>query len=183
MIQLRHLASLTLVLVGAGALASAALRPAAQEGLPAPKPGPEHELLKKLAGEWDAKMSMGPIQEPAHQSAKVDLGGFWLLSSFEGQMMGQPFQGHEVLGWDTNKQKYVSCWVDSSAATLAVSEGTWDEATHTLTMVGEGIDPMSGEASPMYQVIHLEGPDKHVFEMRMGSADAPAMMTITYTRK
>ena len=53
----------------------------------------------------------------------------------------------------------------------------------TMTMSGSSIDPMSGQEITMINVTHMPDDDTMVFGMHMGDASAPAMMTITYTRK
>src|SRR5262249_6297977 len=49
-----------------------------------PKPGPEHEVLKKLEGTWEATMKFGGMESKGTMIYKMDLGGLWLTSNFEG---------------------------------------------------------------------------------------------------
>jgi hypothetical protein len=69
------------------------------------------------------------------------------------------------------------------ATYLGLTEGSWDPATKTLTMTGETLDPVSGEATPMVNVTKFVDADHQVFEMHVGGPDAPAAMTIKYSRK
>ena len=57
------------------------------------KPGPEHAHLKKLEGVWDTTMKMGPMESKGTATYRMDLGGLWLLSQFEGDIAGQKFSG------------------------------------------------------------------------------------------
>ncbi len=134
------LASSALILAGAAGFAAAN---AMQEGAPpAVKPGEQHKWLASHVGTWDATIHMGP-GEPDKGTSKIDPGpgGLWFVSHFEGSMMGGPFQGQEVLGYDTNKGKFVSVWVDSMGSNLNISEGTYDAAKKTLSMTMDGIGP------------------------------------------
>lgn len=85
------------------------------------KPGPEHALLKQMEGTWDGtvKLLMEPGKPPAESkgvfTAKMDLGGFFLVTEFKGEMMGQNFTGKGMSGYDPMKKKYVGTWADSSA--------------------------------------------------------------------
>ena len=83
-----------------------------------PKPGPEHAVLKDEAGSWDATVeSFAAPGQPPMLSKGIEtgtmVGGFWLVSDFKSEMMGQPFLGHSTLGFDPAKKKYVSTWIDS----------------------------------------------------------------------
>lgn len=155
-----------------------------QEGMPAPvQPGPEHAILKNMAGTWDATVQMTdvPTADKGTSTTKVGMNGLWVVSDFDGSMMGGKFTGHDVLGYDSTKKKYVGCWVDSMGTSLTLSEGTWDEASKTMTMTSLEPDPMTG--SKMVMVTKVTDADHHTWTMHPGSADAPAMLTITYVRK
>src|SRR5262249_18861318 len=66
----------------------------------------EHEILQKEVGEWDAmvKSPEAPGQTAKEESATEHVasicGGTWLWSDFHGTMMGQPFEGHSLFGYD-----------------------------------------------------------------------------------
>jgi hypothetical protein len=165
-------------------------KPAAATGEqtpPMPKPGPEHEVLKKSVGTWDATVEMcDPTGAPVSTSKGVEtnalsLGGLWLVSDFRGEMMGQPFQGHGVSGYDPVKKKYVGTWVDSMSVGLATMEGTWDPKTNTMTEWMEGPDP-SGKVSKMKAVSEWKDDSTRVFSMYEEGKDKPSMR-ITYKKK
>ena len=79
--------------------------PALAQMPPLPTPGPEHEMLKKDVGTWDAtvEMFMAP-GAPPEVSKGTDtvtmMGGFWQLAEFKSEMMGQPFEGRGAMGYD-----------------------------------------------------------------------------------
>src|SRR5205814_3734957 len=101
-----------------------------------PTPGPEHEHLKKLAGTWNAKLKMGDNESAGTMTYKMECGGLWLTSDFRGEFGGQKFQGRDVDGYDQEKKKYVSVWVDSMSTRPTIFEGTYDKEKKTLTMTG-----------------------------------------------
>src|SRR5262245_40983715 len=103
-----------------------------------PKPGPEHEVLKKLEGVWDITMRFGGMESKGRVTYKMDLGGLWLVSSVESDLGGMKFQGRGMDSYDAGKKKYVSVWVDSMSTTPMTMEGSYDAAKKTLTMAGEG---------------------------------------------
>src|SRR5262245_39324125 len=103
--QWLSLASVALFLISSGARAQ-----------DMPKPGPEHDKLKQFVGTWDAhvKTTFEP-GKPAQESkgiytAKLDVGGFFLITDFKGEIMGAKFHGHGMSGYDPHKKKYIGVW-------------------------------------------------------------------------
>lgn len=155
-------------------------------------PGPEHQMLASLAGEWatEAKCFMaGPEAPPTVTKGtckgKMILGGRFLQEEFEGDMMGKQFQGIGLLGYDKFNKRFVNLWMDSMGTGFFTSEGTCDESGKVLTLNGKMDDPMTGEkAKPMRLVTKILSPDKHVFEMHdVALGEKSKVMEITYVRK
>src|SRR5205809_925696 len=69
-------------------------------------PGPAHKALQALAGNWKAEVKcwMDPAGPPevTPGTAKVNLtfNGRFLEEEFHGQMMGRPFTGRTLMGFD-----------------------------------------------------------------------------------
>lgn len=156
-----------------------------------PKPGPQHQKLAASAGTWDAVVEMaGPDGTPSTSKAvsemKMALGGFWLVDDFTGEMMGAPFHGHGMTGYDPIKGKYVSTWVDSMSPFLMVLEGDFDASGKVLTMTGMGIG-MDGKPAKHRMVSTHKDANTTLFEMFVAGSGADQkeqkMLTITYTRR
>ena len=173
--------------LAASLLASAA---AAQQGLPLPKPGPEHALLKQDEGTWDAvvEMFLGPGAPPlsfkAVETNVIGCGGLCLISDFKGDMGGQPFHGHGTSTWDSGKKKYVGSWTDSMSNGIAVSEATYDPAAKTVTGYMEGPDA-TGKMARTRSTVEYKGAGSRVFTMYMPGPDGQELpgMRITYTKR
>lgn len=170
----------------ASVLLFAALAPfcSAQDEPPMPKPTPEHQVLMQSVGTWDATIEMmGADGTPAVSKGVAEIkagpGDFWIIDDTKAEMMGMPFTGHGVTGYDPGKGKYVATWVDSFAPSLLIMEGTYDKKTKALTMTAES--PMG----TMKTVSTHKDADTMVFEMFMvGDAGAEQkQMTITYKRR
>lgn len=164
------------VAVVAGLLAGPAVR--AQDF---PKPGPEHDVLKKLEGDWDTTMKMGGMESKGTAVYKMDLGGLWLASTFNGDVGGQKFTGKGYDTFNPMKKKYVSVWVDSMSASPMTMEGEYDAAKKTMTMVGEMMGP-DGKMAKNKTVSEFKDADTINFGMYVGDEKEP-MFTITYKRK
>ena len=139
--------------------------------LEAAKPGAPHERLAEKAGTWHCTMRswMDPAGEPmvSHgtEEARMILGGRYLETAYSGEMMGMPFEGRGVMGYDNGKQKYVGTWYDSMGTGIMSYEGDYDATQDALVCHGEYVDPVTGQTQHTKLVTRELGPDRHVFEM------------------
>lgn len=155
-----------------------------------PQPGPEHELLKKDVGTWDAVVEVVPAPgAPAEKSKGVEVntmgcGGKCLITDFKADIMGTSFQGHGMATWDPAKKRYVGTWMDSMSTGPAATESTYDPATKTWTGFLEGPD-MSGKVSKSRAVTEWKDDSTRVFTMYSTGPDGKEMQSlrITYTRR
>jgi hypothetical protein len=145
------------------------------------KPGPEHEVLKKMVGTWDLTMSFGGADSKESVTYKMELGGMWLVANLEGEIFGTKYHGKGLDSYDANKKKYVSVWFDSMNAHPTVMEGTYDKAKKTFTLTGEGLG-MDGKPAKMKSVSEMVDDDTVKFAMYMGDGKDPSF-TILYKRK
>jgi Protein of unknown function (DUF1579) len=147
----------------------------------APKPGPEHKMLKAREGTWDTVMKAGGMEFKGTMTYKMELGGLWLVGSMESDLGKEKFHGKSLDTYDPAKKKYVGVWVDSMGATPMMMEGEYDTKKKTMTMVGKG-PGMDGKPTTWRSVAEM--PDKDTIEMRMyvGEEKEP-MFTVTYKRK
>jgi hypothetical protein len=155
------------------------------QGPPPPQPGPEHAILKKDAGVWDVTMEMTFPGVPPMTMTGVEtstlMGGRWLITKFESDMMGQPFEGQGITGWDPAKKAYVGVWADTMGTQMTHSEATYDAETDTLTGWMEMPDPMGGMTKTKTEETW---PDEETRIVRVYGPDgAEPFMTFTYTKR
>ena len=162
---------------------------AAQEMPPMPKPGPEHELLKMEEGTWDAVVEMSPPGAPVMTSkgteiATIGCGGLCLITKFDSDMGGMPFQGNGITTYDPGKKKYVGSWTDSMSVGMLTSEGTYDAATKVMTTWMEGPDA-TGATQKLKATTTYADADHRTMTMFMKAPDGTVMpgMKISYTRR
>lgn len=174
-----------LAVVGFGGVARA------QEAYPGSKPLKEHEVLKHDAGTWDGAIKIysdpnaDPIQSKGVETNELLPGGLWVISRFDGDFAGQPFQGRGQTGYDPAKKKYVMSWVDSMVPTMTLMEGTYDEAKHTMTFLGDMPGP-DGKPTKTKIVSTFKGKDEKAFEMSVANPAGEGwvkMMEISYKRR
>ena len=164
-------------------VAFALLVPAAKAQEP-PKPGPEHERLKKMEGTWEATMKMGDQESKGTMKYKMVLGGLWLASEFEGDFGGMKFQGRGLSTYDATKKKYLEIWADSMSTTPMLMEGTFDKDGKVLTQTGEG-PGMEGPHTKYKSTLEHKDEDTVVMTMSTvgDGGKSNVMMTVTFKRK
>jgi len=171
-------------------LVARASSPAGEKEIPIPRPGPEHKMLAKSAGKWNAKVKswFGPGEPKESQGVlkrEVIFKGLYVHESFTGDFSGMKFQGRGVLGYDTNKKKYVMAWIDNFGTGISLNYGSYDADTRTLTFTGEEDNPAMGGKMKTRDVIKNVSDDEQFFEMfrtPVSTGKEMKVMEITYTR-
>ena len=146
-----------------------------------PKPGPEHDVLKKMVGTWDLTMKFAGSESKGSVTYKMELDGMWLVSNLEGEVFGAKFFGKGLDSYDAKKKKYVSVWFDSMTSSPMVMEGSYDKDKKSLVLAGDGIG-LDGKASKNKSVTEMVDDDTMKFSMWSGDGKEPAF-TILYKRK
>jgi hypothetical protein len=153
-------------------------------------PGPNHQLLASIAGDWTFKsrMWMKPSAPPTESTGSVNytplFGGRYVEGQYRGDMMGTPFEGRGLMGYDNVSGLFQTSWIDNMSTMIMHMTGQYDPATKTITYTGRMDDFMKpGTKVPVRQVIRLTSPDSHVmewFETRDGKETKT--MEIVYSR-
>src|SRR5207249_2340724 len=152
-------------------------------------PGEPHKLFATLAGNWmtTTKEWMEPGKPPTESTGTADmkmlLDGRFLYQEFTSQMMGQPFSGIGIDGYDNLRKKYVTTWMDTMGTGFFTMEGTASGDGKTITLKGQHDEPGGGKMTHRAvwkivdgntQTFDMYGTHKHSKEMKM--------LEITYTR-
>ncbi len=153
-------------------------------------PGEPHKLLASMAGSWNTKTThwMEPDKPPVESAGsceqKMLLDGRFLQQECTGEMMGSPFTGIGVIGYDNYTKKYVSTWMDSMGTGIFFMGGTASAGGKTITQKGSHNDPIEGPMK-LRGVTKIVDNNTKVFEMYGTGKKGKEMkmMEITYTRK
>jgi len=114
-------------------------------------PGEIHKMLGKADGEWtyEATVWMTPGAPPDKSTGtavnKMILGGRYQQSTHSGNIMGMPFEGQSVLGYDNARKVFQSTWIDNMGTGIMQMEGPLDHATRSINLTGKMTDPMTGK--------------------------------------
>ena len=153
-------------------------------------PGAPHQMLAATAGKYGLKIKSwheqgGPaIEDTGTATRTMALDGRVLVEDLSSSMMGMPYTGHGMTGYDNVSGKYWSTWTDSMSTGVMVSEGSCD-AQKVCSFTGSWNDAIkkrpvtarmtSRWTSPTSEIFEMHGPGKDGKEMKM--------MEITYTKK
>lgn len=134
-------------------------------------PGDVHKMIAKSDGTWNSDVTvwMTPGAPPEKSKSvcenKMILGGRYQESTHKGTMMGMPFEGMNLLGYDNAKKIFTSTWIDNMGTGTMVMEGTWDPATKTINFKGKSVDPTTGKDMDIREVFTLVDDNNQVMEM------------------
>jgi len=153
-------------------------------------PGEQHERMKALVGEWTVhgkftNPATGKVEESESASSiRAVMGGRYFIQDVKGSMMGQPFEGHGIMGFDNATQKYVSSWIDSMGTGILTSTGEETEKGRTWTFHGPW-DLGGGKSMATRLTIKMVSDKEAVWEMWMGPDEksAGSVMTLHATKK
>lgn len=136
-------------------------------------PGENHAILARDAGTWKTEMTTymepnsPPIKSVGTAEITMILGGRYQHSVYKGDMMGMPFEGISVVGYDNTKKIFATSWIDNAGTGLMIMEGKWDTPGKVITYIGTTVDPVSGKDMKVRQVLHLESEKSQYMEMYM----------------
>ena len=153
-------------------------------------PGPQHQQMAATAGNYDLKIKSWheagapPMEESGTCTRSMILGGRVLVEDVTSTMMGMPFTGHGMRGFDNVTGKGWSLWMDSMSTGVMTSEGTCD-AKGSCTFTGTWNDPIKKGPVKSRMVTKWTSPTTEVFEMYGPGKDGKEMkmMEIVYTRQ
>ncbi len=155
-------------------------------------PGAPHQALADHdAGKWTLAVKSWAVPgQPPETSAgtsegEMILGGRYLLEHVNGTMMGRPFHGVNLVGYDNQNKEYRSVWVDDMGTGLMVSHGTMADDGKSVVMTGTTPDPMTGKDASFREVESWPDANTRLFEMYGTGPDGKEFksMEITYTRQ
>jgi hypothetical protein len=152
-------------------------------------PSDIHKMLASWDGTWNTEMTMympgAPPQKAMGKSVnKTIMKGLHQTSTYSGDMMGQPFEGRGTLSYDNHKKVFQSSWVDNMTSGMMKGEGTWDDASKTITIKGKMMDGETKREIDYRQTQKIIDNNNQLMEMWGTGPDGKEMkfFEIKYTR-
>ena len=149
-------------------------------------PGEPHAMFEGMAGVYDVEMEywMQPGAETGTMSASSNiatiLGGRYVMERFQGEFMGQPFEGLHIMGYDNLKEEYFSLWMDNMSTHCSQQSGNVDESG-ALRMSGMMYDAISPDGRPYRSVTSMNEDGSQRMEMYDTLPDGTEWMVMVGT--
>jgi len=158
----------------------------------ASQPGPEHDKLKPLAGEWTytGKFWMVPEQSPIEMTGTIQRE--WILGDrfLEERVMGDgfdgksKFEGRGMLGYDKQEKKYTNGFACTMCTGITTSVGTSDASGKEFTFETEAFCPLRGKKVKGRDELRIISKDKHVIaSYQTDDGKEHKVMELTVTRQ
>ncbi len=135
-------------------------------------PGPNHKMLGSMVGDWTfvMRMWMDPSAPPSETSGTVTnrplMGGRYVQGDYKAQVMGMPFEGTSVVGYDNVSGQFVSTWLDNMSTGIMYMTGSYDAASRSFTYSAEVPDTMQPSSKvKVREVVRVVDDNQHVMEM------------------
>ena len=105
------------------------MSPEMQAAMQAMMPGPAHQRLAKLAGEWTSKSKLaihGAPREETEGTAKITvvMDGRFIHQEDSGTTMGMPFTSAKLMGYNNGSKKYEAVWTYTLGTNMMNMTGT-----------------------------------------------------------
>ena len=153
-------------------------------------PGPIHQMLAKSTGTLTAAITMwmtpggAPANMTGETKSEMILGGRYLKSTNTGNMMGMPFEGVSITGYDNAKKIFVNSWIDNMGTGMMYLEGSWDDQNKSISFKGKVVDPATGNDLPVREIVKFPDDNSQIMEMYMtANGNEFKTMEIKFTRK
>jgi len=134
-------------------------------------PGSVHQMMAESSGEWNSSITMwaDPSQPPQKMDGsctnEMIMGGRYLKLSYKSTMMGMPFEGMMLLGFDNAKKEFTSVWYDNMGTGTSVSTGTYNSQESTLTLMGIMFEPTTGKDVKYRETMKFVDKDNQIMTM------------------
>ena len=146
----------------------------------------KHQLLKPFAGTFRAHIQMWmqpgePFVTAGTMINTFELGETFLHQHYTGDPVDGPypaFQGRGYWGFNTSLDAYEGFWIDNASTAMQTESGDVDPTGKTWTMLGEHIDPTSGQLIQRKTIISLANENHHSMSTYRIEEDGSEQLTM-----
>ncbi len=154
-------------------------------------PCKHHKLLDRMAGHWKTRSTYWkepgdpPVQSAGSCERTWILDGRFLREEFDGGILGLPFRGSGLYGYDSFERKYTSVWIDTMSTAMMANMGVYDKVNDVVNFTGRYGDPWTGIKKNSRGVTRFVSAKEHVLELYTAGSDGREykLLEIVYTRK
>jgi hypothetical protein len=135
------------------------------------RPGPNHEILEPVIGEWTALVTVyrngQELQSRGIMRNQWVFGNRFIRGVYQGEEdeTGQRRQGISFLGYNNAADRYETTWLDTTSTEIMTAFGHLEPNTRVLTLTGQYTCTMTGQDIPTRIVARMDRPDRIIWEM------------------
>lgn len=154
-------------------------------------PGPEHERLQALIGNWKAETKAWRRPDEPVEEGKGTVSNFWMLDGrfvgqeYKGRAQRPKYQGLGALGYDNIKKVYTSVWLDTMSTSIYTATGSCDESGNVFTLEGVYQDSVTGKPVKCRSITRIINRKEYSFELFKEGSDGKVFkaLEVIYTRE
>jgi hypothetical protein len=153
------------------------------------KPGPEHQQLAARAGVWDVACSFwmkpdDPVTETKGAMTFASIfDGKYSLGEFTATVMGKPFIGHSIDGFNAVTKQWESIWYDTMGTSITLLSGPSSNNGKTVTYSGSTTCPINGHVQLRHIETHQSDDQFSVLAYQIKEGKERKVMEFHYTRR
>jgi hypothetical protein len=154
------------------------------------RPGPHHELLNPVIGEWTALITV--YRDGQEHRSRGVMQSQWVLQNrfirgvFTGEEDdGDRNQGISFIGYNNAADHYEATWLDTNSTQIMHATGHLEPSTRVLTLHGSYNCTRTGSDIPIRIVARMDTDERIVWEMFENPIEQREHKTleIVYTRR
>lgn len=160
-------------------------------------PGTYHKMLARSNGTWigESTMQFSLNAQPVNGGTsilinKMAMDGLYQVSEIKGTPapgMGAPWTGLRITGYDNERKVFTRAMIGDGASAGGVAmEGSWDEATQTITMPFKKTNPVTGKERDLKEMYKIIDENTEVLEIYATDPETKKefkMLYVKWTRK
>jgi hypothetical protein len=133
-------------------------------------PGPHHEHLNRLVGEWEGEFTMWmepggpPTKSTGSATREWIFGGRYLREEMKATSEMGEFEGISYLAYDNVDGIYKATWIDSMSTGIYMETGMLDPETMILSTRNSYRDPKTGKTIWTEGEIDMSDADRQVYK-------------------
>ncbi len=154
-------------------------------------PGEAHKHLDYFVGTWKTKTKIymggpgsAPMESDGQSEIKWVLNGRFIMDEHKGTMMGMPYEGIGLTGYDNYRNLYIGSWCSNQGTNMLAMSGMRHPTTGVFTYYGEMDEPgLNVIGRTVKYVTRIVDEDHYTFEIiDLHAGDDYKVIELSYER-
>lgn len=134
-------------------------------------PGDMHKWMASIAGEWKTSNTMWmqpgapPMTSEGTCKNEMMFDGRYMQTTHTSSIMGMPFTGIGMMGYDNALKMFVSTWIDNMGTGIMYGKGSYDAENKKIEIKGMMVDPMQKKEIAYREVFTIKDDKNMMMEM------------------